>query len=132
MKKPRQLTQEENLNLPIPRLEIRYRKPKKSEDADIVADYGMVYEHLAGEVLFIPMGKTLVSGSHVKSPTFLQLPFREGAHIICDMWHLKLPGFLINGRKVERLEVNSETISGYQYRKMAGQVLTSWKKPKKV
>ena len=99
----RELSKEENKDLPVPRLEIRYRNLDKFNH---VADYGLVYEHLMGEILFVPFGSTKCGNS--KSLDEQALPFRDGSHIKHDAYFLKLPAFLVSGDKVEEVDLKNE------------------------
>lgn len=126
-----ELTQEENMNLPIPRLEIRHRDPRGKElgqGYNIVAEYRMIYEHLEGNVLAVDLGKTLIGGS-VRDP--LDTPFRMGAQIIHDMLHLHLPGYVINGKACKAIPIDREDFPGYVSRKLSGENLRKFKKSKK-
>ena len=90
----RKLTLKENLGLPLPRLEMRYRK---HGDYNVIADYGLVHKHLFGDIIFIPFSSTRIGGVSACKEDFLELPFRDGAHIQNEMWDLKLPGYVVNG-----------------------------------
>lgn len=96
----RTLSEEENLDLPIPRLEIRHRTKSRYRT---VIDYGLVYTHLVGEINFIPISSTKVSG-HV-SRSEIYMPFRDGAHIYNDMFELNLRGFIIEGSRYKELSL---------------------------
>ena len=84
----RQLTEEENLGLPIPRLEIRYRKDAYNS----YADYGLVTRHLMKHIDFTPMSSTRVSKDYADK---LELPYRDGAHIVHDKENLNLPAYIV-------------------------------------
>ena len=107
--KPRKLRQEANQGLPVPRLEIRYRP---YNDHEMVADYGLVYEHLLGETYFVTLGSTKIGGGRVMEEGHLDLPFRDGAHIVHDMWHLKLRGFVVNGRHIKEVQPTEDDYPG--------------------
>lgn len=85
----RQLTEKENADLPVPRLELRYRD--KSEYQHFI-DYGLVYRHLMGDIEFIPISCTKIGGKGL----LLSMPFRDGAHMYNDMYELRLPGFVVD------------------------------------
>ena len=97
----RKLSKEENLGLPIPRLEIRNRK---LDSYNCVSDYGLVYRHFDNEVLFAPLGSTRIGGSNTFEQTPLRLPFREGANIYHDMSKLKLRGFVTCGKELKEMK----------------------------
>lgn len=134
-KATRKLTESENLNLPIPRLEIRYRKPNKRElrhrgwmGVSVIADYSLVYDHLMGDVLAVSMGSTKIGGGHSEEPGYLELPFRDGAHVMNDMWTLKLPAFVINGSKFEEIKLTPESTPNGLFSKMRGEKTLRFKK----
>jgi len=83
----RQLSEEENLDLPIPRMEIRYRV----DDYNAYADYGLVIRHMMKHIDFIPLSSTRVSKEYADR---LDLPHRDGAHLIFDKENLKLPAYI--------------------------------------
>jgi hypothetical protein len=89
----RTLSEEENLDLPVPRLEIRHRA---KSNYNTVIDYGLVYTHLLGNITFMPISSTKVSG--IRSGE-LFIPHRDGAHMYNDMFELNLRGFIVEGSK---------------------------------
>jgi hypothetical protein len=113
----RKLTKAENMGLPTPRLEIRY---KREDDYNVIADYGLVYEHFDGEVLFNPFGSTRMGGySNKKNDEPLRLPFRDGAHLQHDMWMLKLRGYVVNGTEYREVTLDDrDDLPGGLLRKM--------------
>lgn len=90
----RQLTEKENLDLPLPRLEVRYREPSRN---NVICDYGLVIRHLLGHIDFIPFSSTRMgcSGNDKDFCKKLETPFRDGAHITAEMQALKLRGFVV-------------------------------------
>lgn len=70
------LTKEENLDLPIPRLEIRHIQSGPNE---VQAKYGMVYKHLLGDIIHVPLGQTKCGS--IRYLENLDLPFRDGVHL---------------------------------------------------
>lgn len=100
--------------LPVPRLEIRI-EPKISGDFDdtetwragVFLTYALVYRHLLGHLVIVPLGKTDRSGGSGRKPNVTvetlwhELPFRDGAHIRNEMKQLGLPGFLVCGTSAE-------------------------------
>jgi hypothetical protein len=98
----RVLSDEENLGLPIPRLEIRHRKTSKYTT---FMDYGIVYRHLLGEITFVPLSCTKTSGHTDTDRELLRVPFRDGAHILSDMYELKLRGFVVEDDKFRELSL---------------------------
>lgn len=95
-----------NPDLPVPRLEIRF-EPVLTGCADPwqagqIMTYSLVYRHLLGHLVFVPIGYTKRSGGRGLKPDFSsaesalrEMPFRDGAHIRNEMKQLNLPGFLI-------------------------------------
>jgi len=90
----RQLSDEENMQLPLPRLEIRHRRPSKYTH---FMDYGLVYKHFLGHIEFIPISCTKTSGVSQGNSSSLYLPHRDGAHIYNDIFEFGLRGFLVDG-----------------------------------
>jgi len=99
----KKLSKEENLDLPVPRLEIRYRK---YDDFNVIADYGLVHTHLLGDILFVPFGSTRIGGTRSREEGHLDLPFRDGAHIMNDMWELRLPAYVVNGKHSKQISLS--------------------------
>lgn len=93
----KKLTEEENLGLPLPRLELRYRVV--SNYCHFV-DYGIVYRHLLDDIEFVPIGSTKING---KVRQQLDTPYRDGAHMFNDMFEMNLPGFVVNGSDYREL-----------------------------
>jgi len=84
----RQLSEEENLALPLPRMEIRYRV----DEYNSYADYGLVIRHLLKTIEFIPFSSTRLNLECAKE---LKLPYRDGVHLLHDLENLKLPGYIV-------------------------------------
>jgi hypothetical protein len=114
---PRKLKPADNLGLPVPRLEIRYQ-PLNGE---VFALYSLVYRHLMGDILAVSLGGTVCGGARVTDPEYLELPFRDGAHIINDMWELRLPGFVVNGKKFKPIVFEPDAFPGGLVKKMAAE-----------
>ena len=93
------LTEEENLNLPVPRLELRYVQKTKYT---MISSYSIIYRHLLGDIMSIPISSTKIDGCNA-SVDFL--PFRDGAHIYNDMYELNLRGFVVTGTDVKELSL---------------------------
>jgi hypothetical protein len=97
--------------LPTPRLEIRYTLHQNGYN--MTATYALVYSHLLGDAVTVPMGFTKISGGGVNRPMSesgqIYGPLRDGAHIRHDMKSLNLPGYLIdfNG-EVHRIDLEAE------------------------
>lgn len=103
-RKLRTLTKEENLNLPVPRLEIRIEDSADGYQEKCM--YGLVYEHLLGHFIHVPLGCTTVGGgSNHKYASKLESPFRDGAHIVYDMYTLNLPGFIVGDGKYREIDI---------------------------
>jgi hypothetical protein len=95
---------EDDSALPVPRLEMRCRNLGDWWNWEWL--YGIVYRHLTGTIVFVPLGHTKVGGDGrppIRGDGGIRLPFRDGAHIYHDMKHLALPGFVILEDRVEPL-----------------------------
>jgi hypothetical protein len=98
-------------NLPVPRLEIRWSKV--TEDGyEQYWDYRLIYRHLLGHLIAVPLGGTKTSGGNCDSLKWpngtLHLPFRDGAHISHDTGHLGIPAFAIAGEEIRKLSMDAE------------------------
>lgn len=92
--------EDRNHDLPVPRLELRWRED--GEGWGEIVDYGLVYRHFLGTVLFVPLGSTSI-GTYVgdrdpESADQLEMPFRDGAHAQHDAPQLGLPLYLVHER----------------------------------
>ena len=92
-----QISEEDNLDLPVPRLELRYRVDKYNA----YADYGLVQKHLLGHIDFIPISSTRVSLNYA---SVLELPMRDGAHIRHDCVNLRLPAYVVYNKSYKRID----------------------------
>lgn len=94
----------ENMNLPVPRLEMRWRE-LDDWGYNWEAQYRLVYRHFLDELVAIPFGNTKRGGdSPPMTNEKVDLPFREGAHIKHDAGTLNLPAFVIYGDEVHPIE----------------------------
>lgn len=108
-------------NLPVPRLQIRYIPltdgAGRSDWYSYSAVYELVYRHFLGraeighdddpDLLAIPLSTTRINGGGGRPPIRegrIDLPFRDGTHIVSDADHLKLPMFVICGDVVQPVE----------------------------
>lgn len=86
--------------LPVPRLEIRWSEhPVEGTEAV----YSLVYRHLCGQVVFVPLGRTRTSGAindRIGYGQPIPTPFRDGSHFANEMRQLGLRGFVIAGDRV--------------------------------
>lgn len=88
-------------NLPVPRLEMR--AVQIEEWYQYAWEYSLVYRHLLGDIIAVPMGRSTSSGGANYAPDTFQGvydpncsgPFRDGVHIWNDSKCLNLPAFLI-------------------------------------
>lgn len=111
LRNPWKMSKKENLNLPLPRLEIRKTLAKKPDHMfNVKAEYGLVYEHLLGDIIFVPFGTTKIGAPDRYD--FMDLPFRNGAHILHDMFMLKLRGFVVYQDKYEEIFLTKENMPG--------------------
>jgi hypothetical protein len=92
-------------NLPVPRLEMRWHK--ESEDGYLTCwDYRLIYRHLLGHLIAVPLGQTKSQGGNGAPPIRngqIDTPFRDGVHISTDTGHLGIPAFCIVEDKIVRL-----------------------------
>jgi hypothetical protein len=80
---------EDDGKLPIPRLEIVFRK---EDYGAFIATYRLVKKHLDGTLYGVPLGETKMSGYGDRLPD--ETPWRDGCHMAFDAAHLGLPAFL--------------------------------------
>ena len=109
--KSTELTEKENLNLPVPRLEIRYFNYEFEDNYNLVAVYSLIYKHFLGEITSLPFGYTRAgypSKTPINEDGTLQLPFRDGAHIKNEMEQLKLPAYVIYNEQYQVIENDEE------------------------
>jgi len=95
-------------NLPVPRLEIRcVNESTRPEWYNYSWIYSLVYRHLLGHLVGVPLGSTSCSGG--KGPPIfdgmINLPFRDGVHIAHDSTTLNLPAFAIVEGRIESIEM---------------------------
>jgi len=97
----KEMSVEENKDLPLPRLEMRFERG----DYGYAWIYGIVRKHYAAGIEFIPLSKTTTSNNVVRVFEGLkkamkigdyetinrELPFRDGVHIKYDSMSLNLP-----------------------------------------
>lgn len=85
----------EHDELPVPRLQMSHRIIDK-EEYNQEWIYSLVYKHLLGHSVEVPLGCTKVSGSFRRNADIDNiLPFRDRAHFKHDMRELGLPGYVI-------------------------------------
>lgn len=86
---------------PVPRLELVWRQVDPGNGRgpswyNRECTYYLVYQHLLGDIVAVPMGHTTVNGGSDSPPItggLVTLPFREGAHVVHDAKQLKLPAY---------------------------------------
>lgn len=91
--------------LPVPRLQI--------EVFNVSGDwyvsewvYSMVYEHLLGHHVIVPMGHTKQTGGRGGPRDVADLPFRDGAHIRHEAKAFGWPAFAIRDGKASLIELD--------------------------
>lgn len=95
-------------DLPTPRLELRLKIIEIGKDRYNRASgswewtYSIVYKHLLGHIVKIPLGSTKSNGCF--SFGLPSLPFRDSAHIRHDSESLGLPAYIIRSDKAAPLE----------------------------
>lgn len=98
-----------DLSLPVPRLEMNYRF---EGDYTVIADYGLVYKHFLGQLVFMPFGSTRIGGGRYgDTQRVMELPFREGVHILSDMAQLNLPGYMVCGGSSIRISERNQQLT---------------------
>ncbi len=98
--KPYEMSEKENGKLPLPRLEIRWRVGGEGRATWAIAEYNLVTRHLCDHIQVTPLGKTESRGgvSGEEKCAMLDLPFRDGAHLVHDKEQLKIPGYVVYGK----------------------------------
>lgn len=108
------LSDEENLNLPVPRLEVRYvGLPVWHSDHDNgrLVRIGLVYNHSQSEIICIPFGHTWQGqeGLPVLDDISECIPFTQHGFIIRLMEQFpKMPCYIVAGRETKSIYINGE------------------------
>lgn len=106
----RKLKDDEKLDLPVPRLEIRkYVYDKPVDGYTVRADYNLVYEHLMGDHISVRLGQTRIGATLGRYDMF-DLPFRDGAHLINEMVFMKMRGFVVFGDQYKEIFATSDML----------------------
>lgn len=99
---------EDHPDLPTPRLELRlkiidtYKDRHERENGSWEWVYSIVYKHLLGHIVKIPLGTTRSNGCFsYGSPS---LPFRDSSHIKHDSESFKLPAYVVRQNEPELLD----------------------------
>lgn len=94
--------------LPVPRLEMVYEQIDPGSWWEVRTLYRLVYRHLLGHCVAVPLGETTIRGGSGEGPPIrngkIDLPFRDGAHIRCEARTLRLPAFAVCGDVVQPIE----------------------------
>lgn len=96
----------DSYDLPVPRLQLEAIQ-FGSHWYSYEWRYDLIYKHLTGIYVTVPLGYTLMNGGQSIAPINYEtgeiyLPFRDGAHIRSDMEQLHLPAFaIIDGKIME-------------------------------
>lgn len=91
--------------LPVPRLEIVV-EADEGRWYQRTSHYRLVYRHLLGHHLGVPLGVTITSGGGDEPPVRngrVDLPIRDGAHILNEAKCLRLPAYAVCGDVVEQI-----------------------------
>lgn len=87
--------------LPVPRLEMLWEKDDGESWRNCTALYRLIYRHLLGHLVAVPLGRTQTQSGADHSPATepwsknIRVPFRDGVHIATDSESLKLPAFVV-------------------------------------
>lgn len=103
--------------LPVPRLEMVWwpyysQRLERTTWQTFEVRYALVYKHVTGNFVRVPLGVTKTSGGDDTKPLekdkhgrqIPRTPFREGVHIKNEAQQLKLPAFYILDGEVWRLD----------------------------
>jgi hypothetical protein len=94
-------------NLPVPRLEIRWFKV--SDDGYLQRwDYNLIYKHVCGHLVSIPLGQTNTQGGNGEPPIYngeIRTPFRDGVHICNEAEQFNMPAFAICDGQIAKLSM---------------------------
>lgn len=103
----RHRTLKDDGGLPVPRLEIRYVSLSE-DDYQGAWEYGLIYRHTLGDIVYVPLGYTTTQGGRNVEPvgTPMYTPFREGVRIVNDAKQLNLPAFAIRESRIVRVFLN--------------------------
>ena len=107
----RKFTLEENLKLPLPRLEMRWEGEGWSNR---MATQFLVYRHFLKHIVAVPLGSTQQGGGYDNDDSERQkrtdLPFRDGAHMKSNMRTMGLRGFVVamDGKTVREIKLNKD------------------------
>ena len=82
--------------LPIPRLEMVAR-PVSNDWRNMIWEQRIVYGHLLGHHVCVPIGNTKVGGGRDEEPTISDLPFRDGVHFGHNVKMWGWPAFVTIG-----------------------------------
>lgn len=97
------LTDDENMSLPVPRLEIRYFN-YEIEGFNLVAIYSLIYKHLLGDIISVPFSYTKAQhpkGTPINNDGTLSIPFRDESHIENEKKQLNLPAYVVYSKKYQ-------------------------------
>ena len=92
--------------LPVPRLEIEVFNASGDWYVSEWV-YSMVYEHLLGHHVRVPLGHTKQTGGHGRRDSVEHLPFRDGAHIKHEAKAFGWPAFWIIEGNAQLIELGT-------------------------
>lgn len=120
--------------LPVPRLEIRYKRTGLACYEWISA---LVYKHLTKVVIKVPLGHTKVD--RICGVNFVpvsrgepELPFRDGAHVVSDSMELNLPLFAIVDDMVWQAFISKPNVYWRRWVAVQAAVTAETTQPRKV
>lgn len=101
---------EDDGGLPVPRLEIRWERDDVARSGyQWRANYNLVYRHFLGDIIAVPLGRTMVGCEHPVRNGKIDTPFRDGAHIRHDAAQLGLPAYSVCENITDVIETRPKT-----------------------
>lgn len=104
---PKILSLEENLNLPLPRLEIRVINcPNPTGYQQFANIYGIVRENFDKQIELTPLEWSLpTTPGRKETLEDVSLSWRLEAHLMSDMIDLNIPGYWVKGSSVVEIKL---------------------------
>jgi hypothetical protein len=106
---PKELTVEENNNLPLPRLEARaYQTDTLVNQYNFVVIYSLARLNLMDKIECAVISFSKVGGHDEMER--LQLPWRMEGDMLNDMYELKLPAYFVKPNQTVQLSLEDESL----------------------